>query len=277
MRAPFYIIPCLIGFCLLCVSWFPLDISAQESRIFITDIQFEGNHSIPSIRLKYHLRRSQEGNPYSEESLRRDLRNLTEAYMDQGYLHVEVGAPDVEVRGFGEPKGALITIPITEGPLYRVDEMSVINTRILSSAALIQMCPLKKGEPYSSIKAAQWGRMIEETYRSLGHIRARCTVREEIDESGKTVDGTMECEEGPSYRIGKISLVGDESMDISQLKRSLLLREGGVFNPEMLSMSVQYLNRSGAYKPISYSDVQTVIHDDERTVDLTFHLQAIEE
>lgn len=277
MKAPFYTHPCLIGFCLLCMSWSPRNLPAQDSRIFIADIQFEGNLAIPSLRLKSHLRRSREGSPYVEENLRMDLRSLKEAYLDQGYLHVEVGSPDVQVRGFGEPKGALITIPITEGPLYRVDEMSVINTRVLPPAALIQMCPLKNGEPYSPIKAGQWGRMIEETYRSLGYIRARCTIREEIDESGRTVDGTMECEEGPSYRIGKISLVGDDSMDLPQLKRSLLLREGGVFNPEMLSMSVQYLNRTGVYKPISYSDVRTVIHEDDRTVDLTFRLQAIEE
>jgi outer membrane protein insertion porin family len=276
MKVAFYTILFLLVFCLFCPLCFPQDIPARDSGIFISDIRFEGNQGISTLRLKALLRRSQEGRPYTEERLKRDLRSLTEDYLDQGYLHVEVGVPDVQIREFGEQKAALITIPIKEGPLYRVDELSVIKTRVLPSAALIQMCPLKKGDPYSPVKAARWGHMIEETYLSLGHIRARCNIREDIDESGHTVDCTVECEEGPSYRIGKISLVGDGSTDISQLKRKLLMREGGVFNPEMLSTSVQYLNRTGAYKPISYADVQTVIHDETRTVDITFRLEVIE-
>ena len=205
------------------------------------------------------------------------LMRLREAYLDEGFLHVDVGSPDVQIQELGEEKTAVVTIPIAEGSQYRVGEMSAAKTQVLPSVALMQMCPLTKGAPYSPIKAAQWRLMIQDTYRSLGHIRARCSVREKIDEAGKTVDGTLECEEGQPYLVGKIILAGDKSIDVSRLKRSLLLREGGVFNPETLTMSIQYLNRSGAYKPISSSDVQTTIHDEDRTVDITFRLFSPEE
>jgi len=206
-----------------------------------------------------------------------DLQRVKDAYLAEGFLHVEVGPPDVQIQGMGEVKTAAITIPVAEGDQYRVGRIAVKNTQALAPKTLMQMCPLREGEPYSRIKISQWQEMIEDTYRAMGHIRILCTVQEEPDEADKIVDSTLECNEGKSYTIGKITLVGDESIDPLQFKRQLLFSEGGLFVPEMLVTSLHYLNRMEVYKPISYADVQMDIHDDEGTVDLAFRVFLAEQ
>jgi outer membrane protein insertion porin family len=262
----------LLGLNLMLLSWIPQDLCAQTALITISEIKFSGNQSIPADRLKSQLRRSREGGRYREKNLSMDLHRVKESYLAEGFLKVEVGPPDVQVKGEGEVKAAVITIPVVEGAKYRVGRINIRNVHKLSSETLMQMCPLKKGESYNRIRISQWQQMIEDTYRSMGYIRILCNAQEELNEADKTVDCTVECNEGKSYTIGKITLVGDESIDASRFKRQLLFSEGGLFAPEMLATSIQYLNKMRVYKPISYSDVQIDIHDEEGTVDLAFRV-----
>jgi outer membrane protein assembly factor BamA len=95
-----------------------------------------------------------------------------------------------------------------------------------------------------------------------------------LNDIEKTVDCSLDCLEGKAYRVGKITLVGDESIDRSKFIRRLLLSEGGIFNPENLVLSVQFLNQAGLYKPLSNSDIELKIDDALGTVDLTFRLLA---
>lgn len=277
MRIRLYFSLVLIGSNLLFPLWNPRDLCAQTSLVIISDIKFAGNQSIPSDQLKRLLLRSREGNRYTEARLSAALQDVENAYLDEGFLHVEVGPPDVQIRGEDEVKAAVITIPVVEGDRYRTGEITVKNVHALSSKTLMHMCPLKAGEPYSRIRISQWRVMIEGTYREMGHIRILCTAQEELNEADKIVDCTVECNEGKSYTIGKITVIGDESIDPQQFKRQLLFREGGLFVPEMLTTSLHYLNRMEVYEPVSHSDVQIDIHDEEGTVDLTFRVFLAEE
>ncbi len=245
---------------------------AQDSPIIITAISFEGNQSIGEPQLKRQLRLSLVGRPYSAENLKADLQRVDDVYRDEGFLGVKVGPPDVQIQAPGSDQGAVIRIPILEGPRYRVRNLSVKNAQILSQESLVQMCPLQKGQPYSRVRISMWQSKIEEAYLAMGYLRARCIVREVLNESENTVDCVLECIEGKPYTVGKITIVGDDSIDRLQFKRHLLLSEGGVFNPETLDLSIQFLNRMRVYRSLDNSDVEVRIDDAGSTVDLTWHV-----
>jgi outer membrane protein assembly factor BamA len=137
------------------------------------------------------------------------------------------------------------------------------------------MCPLSTGQAYSRQKIAEWQDKIEDGYRTMGYIRFQATVHEDVHELQKVVDCTLECKEGNAYSVGKISVVGDELINSLDFKRHLLVSEGGLFNPEMVPLSIQFLNRMKVYRPISDSDVEIKIDDQKSTVDLVFHLALL--
>jgi outer membrane protein insertion porin family len=257
--------------------WGGRGLCAQDLIATISEIKFTGNRSIPSDQLKSVLQRVREGRPYWAGRSTADIKRVKDVYLAEGFLNVEVGPEEAEIRGEGEARMAVITIPVKEGARYRAGKIEVRNVQALSSKTLMQLCPLKEGDPYDRNKIAEWREVIENAYRAMGHIRILCTSREERIESGKIIHCAVECDEGRSYTIGKITIVGDESVDPLEFKRKLLFGEGRLFVPEMLSTSIYYLNRMKIYKPISYSDVQMQIHEEEGTVDLGFHVFLAEQ
>ncbi len=246
---------------------------AQLESIPIVSVTFEGNRSISTSQLKSRLLRSQQGNWYSPDSLNIDLQVLQKLYQDNGYLRAELGPPIVDFQTIGGKKGAVIRIPVSEGSLYTVGEVSVENVQAFRPESLLQMCPLRKEEPYSRLKAAQWQAKIEEGYRSIGYIRFKSSIHEDIHESSRVVDCILECVEGKEYRIGKITLAGgEESISSLDFRRQLLFSEGGVFSPEMVSLSIHYINQMSLYQPITNSDVKVTIDDAKGLVNFVFHL-----
>jgi len=266
-------LPLLLTLWLAAFSHALPDLGAQNAPPQIESISFEGNRSIDARQLKRLFRLSREGDEYIPENLSADLLQVERAYRDSGFMKVKVGPPDVQVETDGEAKGAAIRIPVTEGPRYTAGKIAVQSTGVLDSASIGLMSPLQKGQPYSRTKIVQWQGKVEDAYRSMGYMRARCTANEAVNESASTVDCLLSCVEGKLYSVGKITIDGTPPAGI---KRRLMFSEGGIFNPDMLFLSIQYLNQMGLYKPISNSDIGISIDDEKGTVDLSLRVVPVE-
>jgi outer membrane protein assembly factor BamA len=250
------------------------ELSGQEA-IPIASIVFEGNKAISTARLKNCFRTSVEGNPYTAAVLESDLQYVRELYADEGFLKAIVGTPRVEIQSSNAKKSAVIRIPITEGPSYNLKTMSVKNLHALPADTFIQMSPLAAGKPFSRIKAAQWQAKIVDAYHAIGYLNFRCTANENINEKSGSVDFVLDCAEGSPYSVGKIKIVGDPSINAAEFKRRLLVSEGGLFNPELLAYSIQFVNELRIYRPIANSDVEIRTDDKTCTVDITWHLASL--
>jgi len=201
---------------------------------------------------------------------------VEKTYQDLGFLKAQLETPVVEVQSAADGKIATIRIVVREGTRYTTGKVSVNDTKALAPGTLLQLSPMQKGQPYSPIKAEQWQSKVEDSYREMGYMRARCPVRETVNEAVNTIDCTMECVEGKLYTVGKITVGGDGSVNPVEFKRRLLFSEGGIFNPEMFLLSLQFINQASLYKPISSSDVEIRIDDDKGTVDLSLRVVSRE-
>jgi outer membrane protein insertion porin family len=265
----------LILSCLIFLHIRSLDACAQVSQFPIAAVGFEGNQNIATKQLKQQFSLSVEGGRYTAETLKVDLQRVEKLYQDEGFLDAKIGPPDVRIQNSTGGDAAYIRIPIAEGPRYSAGKVSVKNVETLDSQTLLQMCPLQKGQPYRRTLIIQWQEKIEDAYHSLGHLRAACRAQESRNTNDRTVDCALTCTAGRTYSVGKITIVGDESINRSQFKRRLLLSEGGIYNHDNLILSIQLLNQMHLYEPITFADVEMMIDDAGSTVDLTFHLSLI--
>jgi outer membrane protein insertion porin family len=244
---------------------------AQET-IRIASISFEGNKAISTARLKNCIRASTEGTRYVAAILESDLQYVRDLYTEEGFLKAVVGAPRVEIESSDAKKSAVIRIPVSEGSSYSLKSMAIRNLHALPANTFIQMSPLEVGKPFNRIKAAQWQTKIVDAYRAIGYLNFQCAANENINEKSGAVDFVLDCTEGSPYSIGKIKIAGDASINAAEFKRRILVSEGGLFNPEMLAYSIQFVNDLRIYYPISNSDVEIRIDDKTCTVDLTWHI-----
>lgn len=261
-RVPFSI-PILL--CPICILPF---LQAQNAPVLIGTISIEGNRSLPDRQIRSLLLNTEEGHVYTPENLEADLVRVEQVYQDSGFLNVRVIAPAVQIRNAGDRQTASIHIVVAEGQRYVTGKLAITNAKAIAPESLLQLSPLQQSEPFSRMSAAQWRTKVEDAYRTLGYLRILCPVRETVHEAGKTVDCTLVCSEGKPYSVGKIFITGDTSVNPVEFRRQLLFSEGGIFNPEMLFLSLQFLNQGRMYEPLSTSDVEIKIDDEKGTVDL---------
>lgn len=261
--------------CLLTLATMP-PATLYAQSIPILSLTFEGNATLNAAQLKAQMRMSRDGGWYNPESLRMELQNLQKYYQDEGFLKAKVGTPSVEQRTVpGRGEAVAIRVPIEEGPRYNVGEITVKDAQVFKPATLLQMSPLRTGQPYSRRRLNDWKDKIEGSYQTMGYIRIEINVVENIHDFRHVVDFALELKEGNPYRVGKINVTGDDSVNPVEFKKLLLLGQGSLYNPEMVSLSIAFLNNMRAYRHISDSDVEVKIDDTAHTVDLTFRVVSL--
>ncbi len=246
---------------------------AQSRDIFISSIRFEGNRAFSELQLKRMIPYASEGSRYSAGQLESGLRAIESFYHDEGFPNARVGPPDVQFQESAGRESAVIRRPVSEGPGYAMGQLEIRNAHVFEIQTLSQMLSLKQGQTFSRRKILQWQGKIEEAYHTMGYIRFSSLVRQDVNYKTKSVDVTVEFTEGRAYSIGKISVAGNDSVDLLDFKRHLLFGEGGVFNPDVLNTTIYYLNQTHRYPPISPSDIEIRIDDTHATVDLIWHIK----
>ncbi len=213
------------------------------------------------------------GGWYEPDALSLELKSIERLYQDEGFLRARVGPPEVNfVTDAAKGRVAAIRVPVSEGSLFTLGQITLKYVEAFRPDTLLQMCPLKKGQAYSRSRIAQWQEKIEDGYRTLGYIRFESSLREDIREASHSVDCTLEFREGNPYSVGKITIEGSGSISARDFKRHLLVGEGGLYNPQLIAQSIYFLNQMGVYGRIRMTDVETRIDDARSTVDLVFHL-----
>ena len=99
----------------------------EGPKVYIREVDFTGNHAfsarelrgqmdtanhIPLLSLDHHQ------GVLDKKKLDEDIDRIAAFYYDHGYLNVHVGEPVITAY----PKGLKVTIPIDEGPIYKVGE-----------------------------------------------------------------------------------------------------------------------------------------------------------
>ena len=249
---------------------------ALGQSVPILSLTFEGNKAIDTSQLRSRLRTSREGGWYRAQNLNLELQQLATFYQEEGFLKAEIGNPSVELRDVpGKGQAAVIRVRVSEGPRYMLGELVIKNAQVLKPASMINMSPIRPGEPYSRTKLAAWRDKIMEAYQSMGYVRAETSIKEDIHDFRRVVDCTLECKEGSLFKVGSINITGDDSINPLEFRKRLLLGKGSSYNPEMLSLSLQFINNLRLYRPLTESDITIQIDDATSTVDLTFRVISL--
>ncbi|HYE15717.1 MAG TPA: POTRA domain-containing protein, partial [Pyrinomonadaceae bacterium] len=163
----------------------------QGDRVRVVDIQFEGNQVFSDGELRGAMKYVKEAGLISRfkgqdilhlEKLDADLRyNVLNHMRSKGYLEARTGEPQVEgvgPRRTGFPvlplpllssvdEGLRITVPVTEGKLYRLGEIKIEGNSIYSEELIRQVIGLRAGE------IANGERIAKAVYEDLKNLYGR--------------------------------------------------------------------------------------------------------
>src|SRR5580700_9459475 len=182
----------------------------------IERIEFYGNRRIRSDTLKARIF-SREGDPYNEETLRRDFQALWNTqFFEDVKLRVE-DSPD-------RPDGKIIIFDVKERPQIRRIRYDG-NHSITESDILDRFKERKVGlsveSPFDPTKIKKAEVVLKELLGEHGRQFAKVTPQYERIASSNAVILVFKIDEGPKVKVGTIKFVGNHAFSDRKLIRSM--------------------------------------------------------
>jgi len=192
------------------------DGSVQEFRIEgasvqIATLEFSDPSLLESKAVQQHLSEIR-GKAYSRMAI--DLF-LTEAirpvYLQQGYLRVKLGPPEVRLTGNPNqkfPSKIPVYVPVVTGAVFRWREVHWTGNTLLSEFTLSNLLGMKSGDIANGMQMEDGWDRIREQYGHNGYLEAKLDPVATFDEQAHTVSYAVRIQEGIQYNFGKIVLTG---------------------------------------------------------------------
>ncbi|HEX6124991.1 MAG TPA: outer membrane protein assembly factor BamA [Pyrinomonadaceae bacterium] len=274
----------------------------QGNRSRIIDIQFEGNQAFSDGELRGALQLVKETGLISRfkgqdildlRKLQYDLQKNVRSYMfSKGYFQARLGDPVVEGLGLKRtdfiPLITLpipfistkddtlrITIPVTEGKIFRVGELKVEGNSIFSEQQILTYVGLKTGE------IADGKRLQDAVYEDLknvygqqGFVQYNAEFEPDFKDNPANpnegiVDIRITIDEGKQFTLRRLEFTGNTFTRDRVMRREFLLNEGDIYNSRFLEISVARLNQTQYFDPIDKDqDVEIRTDEEQGDVDL---------
>jgi len=274
----------------------------EGPKVKVGKIKFTGNHAFSDrklIRAMKHDRPYQIplyiteinvlSKTYDRDKLNEDLEvGVRGLYQDNGYFHVLVKEPILEnldtrnnklgmpvpVLGKSNGKAVNITIPIEEGPQFRMGTLKIVSSDpdkdlSLKKEALKGAFPVRQGEIFNVAKLRKAMKDYTSIYGQYGFIDFTPEPDFDIHDDTKIIDLTLKFDEQKQYYVRRIDFSGNTTTRDKVIRRELLLDEGQLFDKRRWEISILRLNQLDYFDRIEEDKaVEIKRNTKEGTVDL---------
>ena len=268
----------------------------EGPKVKIRTINFNGNTAIGDGTLarqmkatKAHSWLSWIGGKgiYQEAKFEEDAEKVVEYYRNKGYISARVGTPEIKTLEDSKDKNTRwveLSVPIDEGPRYKVGEFTFEGNKIVKTEFLQPLYKLKPGDWYSDKPIRNGLVKSREVYGAGGYFEftgfpdlapVAAATGPLAGPAEPTVNVVMRMQEGEQYFVNRLTFIGNTTTRDNVIRREVRLVEGAPFNTESLKFSVKRLNQLGYFKPLEEGkgiDVQKT-PGEKNQVDVTLKLE----
>ena len=246
----------------------------EGKKLYISEVRVEGLSGINrgdlddymALRKRNILSWFTGSGVLKEEYLERDSNAIAAYALNQGYVDVQVSAPQVDYT----PDGIVITFTVNEGPRYAISEVRFAGDMIDTKENLfkvIKMEDQRKDEKYFSLSVMQEDtKKLTQYYADQGYAFAEVDTKILKDEDGAhTLSVGYLIKKKQKVFIRRAVVEGNQKTRDNVILRELRLADGDEYNGEKLRRSVERLNRLRYFSAV---DTELVPTDKEEEVDL---------
>ncbi len=223
----------------------------EGTNVKIKGLLFEGNSVIANKALAKVLETQKTdwlswltgSGRFDDVKFKEDLELLRTYYRNQGYLDVVIDADDV-VLDFKTDEHLYITIPVTEGELYTVGEISIDNATIFTTGELLGAIKTATNDPFSPEKVDAAASAVREYYTSRGYLDAGVRAERVPNMDTRAIDVVFRVRESEKFYVESIKVEGNTITKTRVIIRELALRPGDVFDLKRMETSENRLRNT---------------------------------
>ena len=240
----------------------------EGAEVEVRRISFVGNKELPAAELLKIMQTNETGmfsflsdrNKFSRSAFDEDLTRVQAWYYDKGFLMMRPGRPTVELTA--DRAYVDITIPVEEGPRFRIREFDIMETdgagneveTVAPKAMLRKMVKLKSGDWFSRSKIAEGIEGISRTYRDSGYALVEMVPGTDLDEVNHLVDVTINILRGPLVYIERLHIRGNTKTRDAVIRREFRISEGDLYNQTKLEDGRALVNQLGYFERVDVSE-----------------------
>jgi outer membrane protein insertion porin family len=229
----------------------------EWDKVRVKKITFLGNKAVDDEELKNFMQTREEsyfsflsgsGN-FKEMNFQTDVERLKYFYKTRGYLQINVQNP--EVTASEDKKWIFITVRMTEGPQFTVNNISFNGELLFGESEMMEKLKLKTGDIYNEENLRLDIQTLTEMYQDKGYAFANVLRTLEIVPGENKVDVVFSFEKGVIAYFGKIIMKGNTKTRDKVIRRELRIHEGEMYSGSKLRISKDNVNRLGFFQPES--------------------------
>ncbi len=210
-------------------------------------------------------------NKYSREQLTGDLEKLTSHYMDNGYVRFNIDSTPISITPDNEQ--IYITINVTEGDQYVVNEVNLAGDLVNTEAILRAYTVVAPGQTFSQALVTATEEYMTQILGNFGYAFAEVNGVPEIDEEGKTVDVTFFVEPGNRTYVNRVNFIGNTATADDVLRREMRQLESAPASSQLIELSKVRLERLGYFSTVEVETVEVPGSTDQIDVNYTVEEQ----
>ena len=228
----------------------------EGEKVKIEKIRFSGNKAIPDKDLRNQMETQKENwysflddsGVYQKDILKLDLFRIEGYYHDHGYLRIKVLEPRIDINQ--KAREIHITIPVEEGPQFRVKTMNINGDAAVSPDEIQKSIQTKVGKIYNVSQLRQDILIITDLYAQKGYAYADANPISKLNDEDRTVDLSVEIDKGKKVYVGNIDILGNIKTRDNVIRREFRLKEGEVFDGSKLKRSKQRINNLNYFEDV---------------------------
>lgn len=231
----------------------------ENKEVRIKRISFVGSKDFSDRKLAKKMKTKVKGflsfitrsGKFKDEKLKRDVAALTYFYLNQGYLKVKIGRPQVSLTR--NKKSLYITIPVYEGPRYKMGTIDVAGDIITTPEELLSKISLKTGKYFKRSLQDQDVALLAALYGDQAYAFANIYPKIQTDDASKTANLTYVIDKGFKIYVEKIRIKGNDVTRDKVIRRELQLVESAPYNQSALDLSRRRLLQLGYFEEVNFS------------------------
>ncbi|TAN36732.1 MAG: outer membrane protein assembly factor BamA [Verrucomicrobia bacterium] len=234
----------------------------EGARATVKEINFVGNDHVSARQLRRAMKQQREwwlsfitdDGTYNPDDVATDREALRRAYLDRGYLDVEVS--ELTVRPAGK-KGLSVDAQITEGAPYHVSGVSCTGVTKFAEQDVLAALRLQVGELAAMTNLERNAQIIRDYYGARGYIRTGVDININTDTHQHTAAIVYGVREGLLSSIRNIRIRGNTRTKDKVIRRELTVSPGELFNEVRVRNSQKRLQNMGYFKFVDVTPLST--------------------
>ncbi|MBI4644887.1 MAG: outer membrane protein assembly factor BamA [Deltaproteobacteria bacterium] len=229
----------------------------EGGKLAIKEINFEGNKSVKAKELRKVMETKEKSiisfitgsGRLSKDALERDLEKIAAYYFNHGYIKAKVGEPKIDIKG----TLIYITIPVEEGPQYKVGQVDFQGELLDDKAKLQSLIDLPKEKVYSREVVQKDLTTLSDFYADFGYANADIVPLIKENPEDLTVNVTFDFRKGQKVYFDRIEIAGNVKTRDKVIRRELRVYEQEMFSATKLKESIKNLRRLEYFEDVNFS------------------------